>query len=367
MRNQVLIGDCVTLMKTLPEKSVQCCVTSPPYWGQRDYNVRGQIGLEDRPEAFVETLVRAFEEVHRVLRDDGVLWVNLGDSYFAATLITATKRRKIDGHPFLKEKDLTGIPWRFAFAMQEWGWYLRTDIVWAKDAIMPESVRDRPTRAHEYIFMFTKKPQYFYDAYAAREPVHSKRALTEEAQKETRNRRSVWRMNHKHYKGPHLAPFPEEIPEVCIKASTSQKGACPKCGAPWQRLLERSRVEAEEEIAGKWSEMFDKSSGKRLRANTTARRKQGTGDPNVIFPAPLMKGWEPTCTCGLAETTPCVVLDPFTGSGTTLAVARWLGCDYVGIELNPEYHPLIEERVREANEYQSQKSTFDLAMLLDDD
>src|SRR5690554_2162246 len=174
-------GDALETLRRLPDGSVHTCVTSPPYWGLRDYGVDGQIGLEETPEEYVEKLVTIFREVRRVLRDDGTLWLNLGDSYATKPCggigrnakVTATKKaiQKSAGIPQgLKPKDLVGIPWRVAFALQADGWYLRRDIIWHKPNAMPESVKDRPTAAHEYIFLLSKSPRYYYDADAIREP-----------------------------------------------------------------------------------------------------------------------------------------------------------------------------------------------------
>jgi DNA modification methylase len=177
-------GDCLDVLRTMPDRSVHCCVTSPPYFGLRDYGADGQIGLEATPDAFVAKMVEVFREVYRVLRDDGTLWLNLGDSYASTTSGTgarggsfaseraqwqgtATRKEIPDG---LKSKDLIGIPWRVAFALQADGWYLRSDIIWHKPNPMPESVRDRPTKAHEYLFLLSKSERYFYDADAVREP-----------------------------------------------------------------------------------------------------------------------------------------------------------------------------------------------------
>src|SRR5690606_21352648 len=185
-------GDALEVLRSLPSESVHCCVTSPPYWGLRDYGVKGQIGLEPTLQEYIEVLVEVFREVRRVLRPDGTLWLNLGDSYWgsggANNNSGITGRRPPDGaakderdnpvsyrarwgrYSILKPKDLIGVPWRVAFALQEDGWYLRSDIVWAKPNPMPESVKDRPTKAHEYVFLLTKNPRYFYDAEAIREP-----------------------------------------------------------------------------------------------------------------------------------------------------------------------------------------------------
>ena len=172
----ILAGDCLAQLKTLPDASVQCCVTSPPYWGLRDYGVEGQLGLESTPDAYVQKMVQVFREVRRVLKDDGTCWVNLGDSYSAGSSNPSPKHstdnvgmvRRVGD---LAPKNLVGIPWRVAFALQADGWYLRSDIIWAKPNPMPESVTDRPTKAHEYLFLLTKSERYFYDAKSIGEPL----------------------------------------------------------------------------------------------------------------------------------------------------------------------------------------------------
>ena len=269
VKNQLLIGDALTVLRTLPDASVQMCVTSPPYWGLRDYGIEGQLGTEATLSEYVSRLVAIFGEVRRTLCDDGTCWINLGD-----TLIN---------------KELAGAPWRTAFAIQNDGWRLRSEIVWEKPNTMPESVTDRPTRAHEYIFLLTKNPRYFYDADAIREPfvgknehdrtggkysppgqtAHSSRLNGSRGgyKPEGRNARTVWAINTKSYKGAHFAVFPEELPRRCILA-----GSRP-------------------------------------------------GD---------------------------TVLDPFAGSGTTCAVAKSLGRDFIGIELNADYKVLAEKRISEA-------------------
>ena len=355
----ILTGDCLEILPTLDAESVQCCVTSPPYYGLRDYGtatweggdsgcdhnmpplggsgelslvssdanrekkkayrtqqyhsvcgkcgatrIDSQIGLEPTPEAYVEKLVAVFREVRRVLRDDGTVWLNLGDSYAGSGEggggnrkgnehgqhdTMKGKRPSLNG---LKPKDLIGIPWRVAFALQADGWYLRQDIIWSKPNPMPESVTDRCTKAHEYIFLLTKSSRYYYDCDAVREQTGSEMSW-EEYQKKTapgatwesggitryagankhdggqshpngRNKRSVWTITTKPFKEAHFATFPPEIPEICIKA--------------------------------------------------------GSKPGNTI-------------------------LDPFSGAGTTGMVAEKLGRKYVGIELNPSYVSMSEDRI----------------------
>jgi DNA modification methylase len=312
MSVQVLTGDCRETLKTLPDGSVHCCVTSPPYFGLRDYGHDGQIGLEQTPTEFVEQLVSVFREVKRVLRDDGTLWLNLGDSYANDTFgrggdskkqisnrgteHTLTEAQRYRGIPSgCKRKDLIGIPWRVAFALQADGWYLRQDIIWHKPNPMPESVTDRCTKAHEYIFLLSKSARYFYDAEAVEEPAsenpvsaarrnradygsvghngikgsrygQSGMGSNADHKGETRNRRSVWTVNTKPYRGAHFATFPPDLIRPCIVAG------CPASGT---------------------------------------------------------------------------VLDPFGGSGTTGQVAMEEGRNAILCELNPEYVNLIDQRLGE--------------------
>ncbi len=308
---RIITADVFDGLSQLEDESVQCVVTSPPYWSLRDYGIEGQIGLERTPDEYVEKMTRVFREVRRVLRDDAVLWLNMGDSYAAGTNDYNSFRRD-RGHVHvprnavpqgLKPKDLCGMPWRVAFALQTDGWYLRSDIIWHKPNPMPESVIDRPTKAHEYVFLMTKNARYFYDADAIKEPVtgnahvrgdgvnpkakvpagwdtgpgsHRKKAGRYPRSKQnesfsgavnelvnTCNARTVWTIPTQAYPECHFATFPTALPERCIKAGSRR------------------------------------------------------GD---------------------------TVLDPFGGSGTTAVVARGLGRDAIIIEINPEYVRLIEKR-----------------------
>lgn len=244
----------------LANKSVQCVVTSPPYWGLRDYGISDQLGLEPTPEEYVENMVKVFQEVKRVLRDDGTLWLNLGDSYATSHPVgtkdddTGWKHGEIStgliaraGSGGLKPKNLIGIPWRVAFALQADGWYLRNDIIWHKPNPMPESVKDRCTKSHEYIFLLTKNKKYYYDNEAIKEDaiyagilVSASNDKAKNAQKgkygataigftqhdtlvgKGRNKRTVWTITTKPYSGAHYAVFPPELPEICIKAGSAE-------------------------------------------------------------------------------------------------------------------------------------------------
>lgn len=319
--NKIYNMDCLEGLKQLPDNSINCCVTSPPYWGLRDYGVEGQLGLESTPEEYVAKMVEIFREVRRVLRDDGVVFLNLGDSYFGSSMtggtnsIESSAKRKgrmfkkpsnctpKQGKNQLKPKDLVGIPWMVAFALRADGWYLRQDIIWHKPNPMPESVKDRCTKAHEYIFLLTKSAQYYYDNEAIKEdaePESEKKygSTFHTGKKEIsgqgrpgnasntpgykkwtgkRNKRSVWTVTVKPFKEAHFATFPPDLIKPCILAG------CPAGG---------------------------------------------------------------------------VVLDPFMGSGTTGMVAAMYQRNFIGFELNPEYCKMAEKRIEP---YLIQQTIFKLS------
>jgi site-specific DNA-methyltransferase (adenine-specific) len=220
LTESVLIeGDASLALRMLPERSVQCVVTSPPYWGMRDYEISSQIGSEDTLEEYISRIVTVFTEVKRVLRNDGLLWLNIGDGYTSGRRsyrapdpknMSRAMTWRPDTPKGLKSKELLGIPWHIAFALQSAGWYLRTDIIWHKPNAMPESVKDRPTRAHEYLFMFSKEPTYYYDY----------KSTLEMGTKEMRNKRSVWTIPTQSLGGFHKAIFPDVLIRPCIAAST---------------------------------------------------------------------------------------------------------------------------------------------------
>lgn len=300
MTIRIINADVMDGLGQLPDESVHCVVTSPPYWGLRDYGVDGQIGMEATPEAFVARMVEVFREVRRVLRKDGTLWLNLGDAYANPTnggngasggrdksalasamppIGTTVVRSKMGRG--LKQKDLIGMPWAVAFALRTDGWWLRSDIIWSKPNPMPESVTDRPTKAHEYVFLLTKSERYWYDAEAIAEDavgppggnVKPTKGAGDEKMRTrdglhggyvTRNRRTVWSITSQPFADAHFATFPPELPEICVKAG------CPVGGT---------------------------------------------------------------------------VLDPFSGAGTTCLVADRLQRHGIGIELNPEYAAMSERRI----------------------
>lgn len=377
----ILLGDVRQRLLEVADGTVQCCVTSPPYWGLRDYGADGQIGLEQTPEAYITEMVSVFREVWRVMRDDGVLWLNLGDSYSglgkgpAGNLGTEHNERHMEhAHtkvvPLgLKPKDLVGIPWRVAFALQADGWYLRQDIIWAKPNPMPESVTDRCTKAHEYVFLLTKSARYYFDSVAIAEPAKTDPGATWAQRKEAgatagnmilgdgvrngtqrvvhgkgvtsnltrqdgmRNRRSVWAINTKPFAGAHFAVMPEALVEPCVLASTSAHGACTECGAPWKRQLERSEIAERKTRDGNIGVIPGRDSSSRMNSVAMEAATYTT------------VGWEPTYGCATQTVKPCLVLDPFTGSGTVAVVAMRHRCDYIGVELNAEYADIAVRRI----------------------
>lgn len=384
-RNQILIGDCRTTMKELPDGCVHTCVTSPPYFGLRDYGHDSQIGLEETPSEFIESLVTVFAEVHRVLRDDGILWVNMGDSYagswgaqsrenpgnqsssnleggsmLSARQIQSHPKRKNTGSlkntPGIKAKDVIGIPWMMAFALRDWGWYLRQEIIWHKPAPMPESVTDRCTKAHEQIFLLAKSPRYFFDAEAIKvtattgnngssfnngktNGTHSNVGKGERSNFSRRNKRSVWSVSHQGFKGAHFAVFPPKLIEPCILAGSPEK-CCSACGMPYQRVIEKERIPTRPGTDSKVNRASDDPDSP---YESHSGMVVGNRDPRRHVTATRTVGFEPGCECG-AESSPGVVLDPFAGSGTTAQVAQDNGRDWIMCEANSEYVEMIRKR-----------------------
>jgi site-specific DNA-methyltransferase (adenine-specific) len=216
----ILEGDSLNILRLLPSGSIQCAITSPPYWGLRDYNINGQIGLELSLQEFINHLVAIFNEMKRVLRDDGTLWLNIGDGYTSGNRGYRASDKKNPARAMsirpntpegLKPKDLQGVPWRLAFALQDDGWYLRSDIIWNKPNAMPESVKDRPTKSHEYLFMLTKSEQYYYNYEASKEVGLNG---------DYRNRRTVWNVNTQSFQEAHFATFPPKLVEPCVQISS---------------------------------------------------------------------------------------------------------------------------------------------------
>lgn len=391
--NKIIQGDVIETLRSLPDGIVHTCVTSPPYWGLRDYGVAGQIGLEPTPEEYIEKMVEVFREVRRVLRDDGTLWLNLGDSYAGSGKGPSGKSAKVHatkdgrqtmnnrrGVPYgLKPKDLVGIPWRVAFALQADGWYLRSDIIWHKPNAMPESVKDRPTKAHEYIFLLSKSPKYYYDADAIREPlaettverskyprfqnpknrkdVNCGNPKTEESaikrmlRRGKRNKRTVWTVATRPFKGAHFAVFPPDLIEPCILAGSPEK-TCPHCGAPWKRVTVNERGFDENGLCRGCGQPRNKhKQGKKSALRAQAWRDDSASlldDGALPCSAPKTIGWKPTCQCeGNDGSGRGVVLDPFFGSGTTGVVAAKHGRQWIGIELNPDYIEIAKRRLAE--------------------
>lgn len=355
----ILQGDALTCLKTLPTDSVHCCLTSPPYWSLRSYlpndspNKSLELGSEDTPEAWVEHLVDVFREVRRVLHPTGVFWLVVGDGYNGAghgpDAKAGIKGWDGSGRPThvegLKHKDLIGLPWMLAFALRADGWYLRSDVIWAKGvsfcdtysgSVMPESIRDRPTCAHEHVFMLTKSGRYFYDTYAVRDPFVGNTQHDRGDPAYGRNLRNVWTISSRGFSGAHFAVFPEALALPCIKLATSERGCCPKCGSPWVRLVERN-LENRVMHDGEWEDAASTMGitgtdgrGGRLRVGLD-RKAAAEKSPGYST-----LGWREGCECG-CDPVPCTVLDPFSGSCTTGVVAHKCGRAFTGIELNPDY------------------------------
>lgn len=355
-------------LATLRPKSIQCVVTSPPYWNLRDYQTNGQIGLEATIADYLAKMVEVFQAVRRVLRDDGSIWVNIGDSYLAQQGKGWNGQERMDDanlnirckHPEgIGPKNLLGMPWRIALALQADGWYLRSDIIWAKPNPMPESCTDRPTKSHEHMFLLTKNPRYFYDAVAVREdgPTYTRKAGTNrpfgvpllsrfggkggfgdsDVTTVGRNLRDVWTIPTQPQKEAHFATFPERLVEPCVMAGTSEKGCCPKCGAPWERVVEDIKKRPIATLKG------GKYESSRSNRSTLAHSNWHDGRDDAVMET---TGWKPTCKCSEADPVPCTVLDPFAGCATTGKVALALGRKFIGIELNPEYCKLAKKTLR---------------------
>lgn len=409
MSVRIIQADVLDGLARVATGSVQTVVTSPPYWGLRDYGVEGQIGLEKTLEEYIEKLVGVFREVGRSLREDGTLWLNMGDCYSgnntgkfrpgsgrADGIVDPRGQRNRNGNRAvagMKTKDMVGLPWMLAFALRADGWYLRSDVVWAKTNPIPESVRDRPTRSHEFLFLLTKRPRYFYDGFAIREPAvanhgsgngykrdarlsyggrgsdepyvpasatfrrtRSKREKPIPDQtrgthrpdrKDTfptdfRNKRDVWTINCKAYKGAHLATFPPALVEPCLLAGASQHGCCPACGAGWKRIIKKSGGT----LGRSWHDHSnDAQAGMSQEGCAGLDSKTDAGGAGYRVEC---VGWEPDCGCDAGDPIPCTVMDPFAGSGTVGEVAVRLGYDSILIELKPEYIRLCEERTKAA-------------------
>jgi DNA modification methylase len=393
---RVLIGDCRTALRGLPDKSVQCVVTSPPYFALRSYlpdshpDKAAEIGLETTPKEYVAELVAVFREVRRVLRDDGCVWLNLGDSFataggyagghFPSNVASKSSTNQgsvVKGRKALvagyKSKDLLMIPAQVALALRADGWYLRSDIIWSKVNPMPESVTDRPTKSHEYVFLLTKKPNYFWDAEAVREPVSSStierwgenlprirsnglptysRISGENncgANPAGRNIRSVWSLASQPSSIPHFAIMPNALAEICIKAGSSEAGCCPTCKAPWQRIIEKGEADLEHQLA-----CGGDATGQYFGQSTKGYAAHGVQDASAVkahILAGMVKkqtvGWQPTCNCPEHQPVPCTVLDPFFGAGTTGLVSARLGRHCIGVELNSDYASQAVQRIND--------------------
>lgn len=368
-------GHCLDVLAEMEPESVHCVVTSPPYFGLRSYLDKDdpdkalEIGLESTPDEYIAKMVAVFREVKRVLRGDGTLWVNVGDSFASGKgscfnpgggeSSLGKAHKEAGAHPLnrgnkstleksgLKPKDLLGIPWMLAFALRADGWWLRSEITWCKKAPMPESVTDRPTSATEKLFLLAKGPRYFYDHVAVRVPSTGQDGLAANFARETkdhiipgqqcaqhrlerlptqdtgsRNLWNYWLLGPEPSSIPHYATFPTKLVEPCILAGTSEKGCCPECGQPWERAVEPGQPN---KITTRGVQPWAKETGQRDSKGGLPLREIMT------------TGWQPTCKCPPAEPIPCTVLDPFCGTATTGVVSIRHRRRFVGIDLKREY------------------------------
>ena len=316
---QIITADALEALRELPDQCCRTCVTSPPYFGLRDYGVPGQLGLEGSPDEYVRKLMEIFREVRRVLRDDGTLWIVIGDSYATRSgSQPPTNTRNSCGHTAKKTpsgykyKDLIGIPWLLAFALREDGWYLRQDIIWQKSNCMPESVRDRCTKSHEYIFLLSKKARYYFDAEAIREPItgSSTKRYMQNLEAQTGSRRQPGKTN------------------------AAMKAALPRFGG--NKYGENVSQETRTKSGNVYVPTLRKNKRDVWRVSTSGFK----GAHFATFPEELVR------PCILAGSRPGdTVLDPFAGSGTTGVVAFQEGRDFIGIEINPEYSEMSRQRI----------------------
>lgn len=386
-------GDVRKVLRKIPSDSVHCAAFSPPYLWQRNYGVDGQIGLEETPAKHIRALVTVCRQVRRILRPDGICWINYGDKYAAggcggggsfmeergsrAWGSNATAKGWRSAPKGWKDKDILLMPFRLGIALQEDGWVFRAPCIWNKPNGRPESVTDRPHLTHEYVFMLTKSTSYFYDPELVRQPLQPKTmthrwggsvGLThrgfddEPEQRERKPRfanpagahlRSVWTIPITHFDAEHFATFPDLLPEMCILASTSEAGCCPTCGAQLRRVIE----EGEPDLGWQRACGGDAQGEYHGRARAD-RRGTGAQDPSEMKRRILSRmrtrhtvGFERTCTCPEAPAVPCTVLDPFAGSGTTGAAALRLGRSFLGVELNPDYCRIARERLAAAERW----------------
>lgn len=380
--NRVHPGDCRDFLRSLPRRSVQCVVTSPPYWNLRDYQAEGQIGLEKSWDEHLAVLLEVFREVWRVLRPDGTVWLNYGDAWaqkgkrpqpttddeqasndrrayernhwsgaYAGRPGWARATGTADGTRW-KVGDQMLLPARLAIALCDDGWWVKSENPWCKLNPSPAPDRGRPTYAHEHVYQLAKSQRPFYDIEAVRVQaatqekrreriVYQQRVGSKAKSVETstfypphpagRNLWSYWLIASRACPDAHTATFPEDLVEMCLKASTSEHGACADCGAPYRRV-KRPTAEYQERLGASWND----HEGDLVRGQRGCPKKMNTALYETI-------GWERTCSCATEHRVPCLVLDPFAGSGTVGAVAERLGLRHLGSELNPEYLQLAND------------------------
>ena len=379
MINKIIQGDNLIQLKKLESESINCCITSPPYWGLRDYGTEGQLGLEKTPEEYVAKMVEVFAEVKRVLKKDGTLWLNLGSSYAGSGQgkngdgsigKLSEKQRSNKGtvvdefrHGIgeilgFKPKDLVPIPWMVAMALQKDGWYLRQDLIWHKPNPMPESVTDRCTKSHEYIFLLAKSQKYYFDNEAIKEKTsdsyEGKRGKIKSRNKTQsammnrvfnieyspnmlRNKRSVWTVTTKPFKGAHFATFPEDLILPCVLAGCPEF-MCKKCGKGREPIVKSDYQKREVEWHPEKYGNNDESGARRGRMQPTGQ----------VYNTSKIIGFT-DCGCNVGFE-PGTILDPFSGAGTVGVVCKKNNRNFIGIELNPKYIEMAEKRIANTQE-----------------
>ena len=390
--NQIYCMDVFDFLRQLPDDNIHCCITSPPYFRLRKYGMEGELGSESTYIEYIERMVAVFHEVKRVLRKDGNLWLNIGDSYAGSgkgpskSELQHSNPGALTGRnpkqPGMKNKDLMMIPARLVIALHEDGWYVRSEIAWKKLNPLPESVKDRPSRGHEMVYLLSKSPKYWFDIDAIREPVAENtigrgpvdfggekgRNYNPEADDPNyrsgseqwgrtynwressllgRQKRTVWEVANEGLSEDHHAAFPSGLIEPMVLAGCPRY-TCPECGKGYKRITERTfvpqkDVSPERSIKGANGQkpMYEENQWEGFPRGTTLIKSLG---------------WQPSCNCGSIGTAPGIVLDPFMGSGTTALVAQQLGRDYLGCDLNPEYVQMAEMRiVGRLEEYSARK------------
>lgn len=322
--NSILLGDIFKIAPELPQDKFDLIVTSPPFWNLRDYDHEDQFGLELDFKDYVTKLCNVIEIMKPSLKPEGLLWLNLGDTYIDKNRLG------------LKRKSLAGIPWRVAIQLMDLGWILREEIIWNKPNLKPSPVKDRCNRSHEQLFVFSKNPKYYYDKIAISEKVNP---LDNSESPLLKGKNSVWNINKASYRGKHTATFPTDLIEPIVKASTCEKGNCINCGTPYSRIsIDSGARRPVENYKGQATKDYSKAKAE----NPSDVKRRILYYQSIIWDYKFIK----KCNCETDEVTPPIIFDPFMGAGTVGLVAKKLGRTYFGVEINPENKKEAEARIK---------------------